>query len=852
MKKYVIYLMFAVAMLLVLPSCNRGTDVDFANNTLTLTLSCNNLGLTRATVDGEDAYNENLVKYIDCYFYLEGATFETPAELVKSNVTVSAGETVGTYTATIPFEEAELTKLFGSVANGSSAKCLIYVIANRNGVSLPMNGENLKLATINELKALTISSEFINSEGSFNKQNLFVMDSDGKPNTGNDTSADGNTNVDIPNDDIVTLNVAQNGTKTLSGIVPLYRTAAKVTLNITRFGPVGGNGVFVDTKGTEATDDDVTYVPNLNKIYAVFHNGVKQSHIAPDIVSNSNLFSGEDKTAHPYFNTGNFVMTPTEGEVKSKLANPFYSYASDWSESGINEESYITLVVPWAIKDGETTKDEKEYFYKVPINYEGDKLERNTHYKINIAVSILGTLDPTKTIEITPSYTILDWSNDEITTAMIDFRYLMVEKNKYVMNNVNEIYIPYWSSHECSKTTITNNGIKAYVVQQDLSTNTPTYESVSTNSYTLDLVVVNGERYIHYKKDLVNDFNNDNFDFTPYEIALRIYHTSDESHYEEITITQYPAIYGESHSNTDDTNGGDDNANKGFVWVNGYQGTSVSGTGTNRYTTSKNGNSVGYFDGANGNTMFDNKSMLVFSISSVQGTEYVIGDPREETVNPDFVGATHRDNISIWDKAPAVGEANTRTLQYYYATDVNHERLKSLDDASTTSFYGSDADAAQHERTYNMIAPKFRVSSAYGMLAFDADVHNYYYFMKKRCASYQEDGYPAGRWRMPTKAEFEFIIYLSAQGKIPELFYDGYYYWCAHGYGIPDLDEKKVEMGYVTLFTPPNNNTRISVRCVYDDWYWGSDPVIDTSTASNDHFIWGDVNRASYAPPMNH
>ena len=373
MKKYVIYLMFAVAMLLVLPSCNRGTDVDFANNTLTLTLSCNNLGLTRATVNGEDAYKENLVKYIDCYFYPEGATFETQAKLVKSNVQVRPGETVGTYAATIPFEEAELTQLFGSVANGSSAKCLIYVIANRAGVSLPMNNGEVKLATINELKALTITSEFITSEG-FKLQESFVMDSDGKPNTGNDTSADGDTNVDIPDDDIVTLNVAQNGTKTLSGIVPLYRTAAKVTLNITRFGPVDGNGVFVDTKGTEATDDDVTYVPNLNKIYAVFHNGVKQSHIAPDVVSNSNLFSGEDKTAHPYFNTGNFVMTPTaEGEVKSTLANPFYSYASDWSESGINEESYITLVVPWAVKDGETTKDEKEYFYKVPINYDGDK-----------------------------------------------------------------------------------------------------------------------------------------------------------------------------------------------------------------------------------------------------------------------------------------------------------------------------------------------------------------------------------------------------------------------------------------------------------------------------------------------
>ena len=78
--------MFAVAMWFVLPSCDRGPDVDFANNTLTLTLSCNNLGLTRATVDGENDRNENLVEYIDCYFYEQNAGFEVPAKLVKNTL----------------------------------------------------------------------------------------------------------------------------------------------------------------------------------------------------------------------------------------------------------------------------------------------------------------------------------------------------------------------------------------------------------------------------------------------------------------------------------------------------------------------------------------------------------------------------------------------------------------------------------------------------------------------------------------------------------------------------------------------------------------------------------------------
>ena len=49
---------------------------------------------------------------------------------------------------------------------------------------------------------------------------------------------------------------------------------------------------------------------------------------------------------------------------------------------------------------------------------------------------------------------------------------------------------------------------------------------------------------------------------------------------------------------------------------------------------------------------------------------------------------------------------------------------------------------------------------------------------------------------------------------------------------------------YTNNSSPVQN--MISVRCVYDDWYWGSDPI-DTKD-----FRWGDVNRASYAPPMNH
>ena len=99
-----------------------------------------------------------------------------------------------------------------------------------------------------------------------------------------------------------------------------------------------------------------------------------------------------------------------------------------------------------------------------------------------------------------------------------------------------------------------------------------------------------------------------------------------------------------------------------------------------------------------------------------------------------------------------------------------------------------------------------------------------------RCASYQEDGYPAGRWRVPTAAEIEYIVQLSAKGYITILFNDGGNYWAADGtIYVPDYDTGKVSIG---------SGSSAFVRCVYDEWYWGSDPIADKTK-----FTWGDAPR---------
>ena len=803
MKKYVAYLIFAFAVMFILPSCENGKDVDFDDNTLTLTLSCNNLGLTRATIDGEDALNENTVTSIDCFFYPADADFDTEAILVKSNITALTKTTLGTYTATIKFEETELTSLFGPVSKGGSANCLIYVIANRpTNVVLPTGNP-----TINQLKALTITSDFSKPQA----QQLFVMDSDATLDINNDTSVAGDDDTDIDNDDLVIYTIDANGSKSLTATVPLYRTAAKITLSVNRFGPEnGGNKVTVDGK---------TYTPNYGGVYAVLHNGINKSVIAPDVVSRSVASSD-------FFATENFSMAAQSAPCK--LSVPFYSYASDWSESTENA-AYITLVVPWQA-EGETSYE--PYYYKVPVNYSGDKLERNTHYKIDIAVSILGTLNPDKTVEILPSYTILDWSNDEIETAMSDFRYLMVEKNHYVMNNVNTINIPYWSSHDCqfanikvTKPDLYNGGGKTIDV---------------TSGYDLDLTTRDGNLYITYNRVLDNVYTSSTFDFAPYTITFRIEHTTESSsYYEDITIIQYPAIYGEYEENWDyknDYNGTENDGDNGFTYVNGYQ-------------ADDNGNYdfFGTVNGLSGNSK-SSPNRYIFTVTSVEGTPYLIGDPRDMEITYDG------DEANWYDKGRRItnGVINTtrnNEIAYYYGTDVTSSKYDNATN-STGTIYANDAAAEAAERTINMVAPKFMLASGYAVLGYQHEKMKTLENLKKRCASYQEDGYPAGRWRLPTRAEFQLIISQvnkSPNPPLPQIYIAGSEYWCAHGVGEPD-DDGTVTMKYVGY-----DGSGHSTRCVYDLWYWGEHDKLK-EPADKNVFTWGDVPRSekAYAPSINY
>ena len=581
----------------------------------------------------------------------------------------------------------------------------------------------------------------------------------------------------------------------IAGSIAAERSAAKITLTIT------------DIENVE--ENDVTWTPIPSGMQVMFYNGVKKSQVNTTSVPNDGTyFSLLAENAYGFTGT-------TSGETTVAPYNhaiPFYSYPSDWGEIAKNEEAHMILMLPWT----NGTKQDN-FYYEVPIDDANKKLVRNTYYQISLVVGMLGSteLKTDEIVKLTPTCKLLNWEDAEINANLDQPRYLVAEDIIRIYNQ-NSVNIPFESSHAMSSTIDVSQ-----CYHQELK------NGVNVNVSSNGTLKIEGNNVV-YTRTLDNNFTHagNGFDFTPYYTTFTIKQSGSTGKElsKTITVIQYPAIYGERDVNTDYEDGNSQSDKHGYTFVNGYYASGTGRTGQD------------YFDNVIGkpsSSSVSSNTMLVFTVTTTAGTDYVIGDPRETSY-------TYDKDDANWVSANAIYDGDSkRELNYYYGTETAHERLKnaSSSNRTTSNIYANDAAAKAAERTYNMIAPKFRISSGYGAIDTDGQ-RQYYDLMKKRCASYQEDGYPAGRWRLPTKAELEFIFLLSNKGLVPTLFVSTMDYWCAHGYARPGSDGY-ADMGYKTNY---GNSSYVSVRCVYDDWYWGSEPVLKTATEKS-VFTWGDEPR---------
>ena len=150
--------------------------------------------------------------------------------------------------------------------------------------------------------------------------------------------------------------------------------------------------------------------------------------------------------------------------------------------------------------------------------------------------------------------------------------------------------------------------------------------------------------------------------------------------------------------------------------------------------------------------------MYIINVTRLASERYRIGDPRVTTTN-------NLDYNNNWTTAPALFGTTPRKLTYYYPTDTS-EAMKMT------------------------IAPKFRVASSYGVSPTMNKKT-----AQRRCAGYQEKNCPAGRWRLPTYAEMEYIITLSNKNMIPVLFSDDSRYWNASGSSLGKLESNGFQIG---------------------------------------------------------
>ena len=401
---------------------------------------------------------------------------------------------------------------------------------------------------------------------------------------------------------------------------------------------------------------------------------------------------------------------------------------------------------------------------------------------------------------------------------------------------------------------------------------------------------------------LNNNYTSDTFDYSPYTITMDIWHTDQVKtdadkettpYIQHVTITQNPAIYITAEENSDPKVydpaqglpiSGDETENaSGAVWRNyAHNGfVFVDGQRRWRHKTVKNddgeyGTQARALAKLNGTTWSNNRNdaetkqifqklewlqwrtvhfsggnrnrYTIYVSVLPDDSPFYIGDPRTLVPN-NFEGGP--------DNKPGY-ESSTWDIDFFYWNDANGN--KTVDDGEVNDHYsiwfeeGPDAKTGEvrplshyypgenSDRTMNMLAPGLRVASRFGGLEFYNGVTQR--DAQFKCATYQEDGFPAGRWRLPTKAEIQFIATLTSKSSFVKLFSAGSFYWSANGAYKPG--NKTITEGQSVGL----------VRCVYDAWYWDSyndrlpegyeiveEGGVEKKVYYRDHYVLGDFER---------
>lgn len=852
----------------------------------TITIRLRNSEFSRSQQsDNSEVRIENL--YVGLY---DSDDNTKPAVVWASYPSVrKSGEAV----VTLKLTDELIDNLFRNSADG---KCRVAVLAN---ISYPNTVADY--ASVNDMRQLAVTSPFDTEK----VQQSFVMEGEGELEYEEATG---------------------DSQGKAAGTVMLYRAAAKMRLNI-------GFPQNVEIKDAEGNVvERWTPVTDENAVIALLNNGVKSSVAVPVASDGETWAPGEDteyyssdlskEATFRTFSTGGTTAYPYVMDV------PFYTYPNSWSESAEETgKTTITLIVPWH-KEGEAPGSNTTFYYQIPVTSDDvTSIDRNTSYKIDLTLGMLGSITPDTPVEVKSlTYEVIDWGSDDVDTAIPAYRYLVVSSNTYTVNNDNSISIPFYTTHKTIISDIemvyqrfnypadgsgevvditipksvidrstyqhTVNGriqtdtICNYSIERDLSGQMyvriehpmimwdPKNSSGQDVSLTLQSTPIQQQVAKIYRYTYPT--SNPQTAYFPYIIKLTICHEDNPLFHEEVTITQYPAMYIEADMNeggyyrqynpsaaSDFSDGNIISENHGYTYLNAALRHDTSGgvvwqvsninyapylTVQNPrptteqvvdYLTTGLGGLRAYVAPSVGSGLVNNYNMYVINITQLSEDDgnYIIADTRAKFVNNNLYaeGTDLKENTADagdWCKPAAAlyDGAQMRKLRYYHPTD-------------------------ESEMARWKIAPKLRVSSSFGYVVSQPQL-SYKTLCRRRCATYQERGYPAGRWRLPTYGEVSFICKLSGEGKIPVLFRVGEVYMTAQGpYEVlsnGSLASTPTEKDVSDNLWWSNVNKRwqvrstavgYNVRPVYDEWYWENEEeyVLEQDQSGGYLYTLGDV-----------
>lgn len=754
MKRITLHITLLLAVLLV-ASCNWFENpVPQAKGELRLTLITTGLETKgpETGAAGESNLNENLLDTVNVFFYKNEADSNTNAVHCVQMVLPPNSQSI--VTVNIPLNIFEVERIFGPVPSiPAPATAKVYVIANATNparAALNQIMTNASAATPSYTGTSIKSLKYleINKYGPYISQTepSFVMDGSA----------------------VVTLTADR---KTITGRVKLDRVGCKIRLFITEIEEV------IQIDGT----DTLVWIPLPQYMRLFIFNGTRKSHI--------------DETLFPYtpapedyftIRGNNMILARTLSRMPADTTQtlqywfnhiPYYSYPYHYDPTSGLDHTSLVLVLPWLCPMSGHTHSHNTY-YQIPITRPGLGLNlvRNSYYQIYVTVGMLGNFEESDPLEMPFSVIVADWTTAEIKAEIREFQYLTVDRNNAELINqhsgifhysssspvsvkINSITYMNYAGHNFQQVNVpvTGNGGTSHTVTENRTVHPP-----GGSAYTVQdayKVSVEPGNIIKFERNIPSGV------FTSSTITFTV--TNENGFSETITVEQFPPIYltGEKSYVA---------SNYGSVMVYGYRSRGTGGSHSISDDQNRSLGAVVNFTDVDGSGSNNNQNQYNIHVGSLaagfitgDGRNYAIGDPR----------------VPLSEAAAPSGLYNfdqSNTLELYRKTRTGDEAV-------------------------DMIAPAYKIASSYGKtttVSFEQ--------AEKRCAAYQENGYPAGRWRVPTEAEILFIVNRSNAGVFPTLF-GAVNYWAS--------GNRAYNAGNNTWSTPSS----AYVRCVYDVWYWGDE-----------------------------